>query len=366
MIPFMDLHAQFETVQGEIDQVIKEIMTKKNFIHGEWAQKFSKSFLEVHGGKYGIGCANGTSAITVALRAAGIQAGDEILLPNHTFIGTAEPVAELGAVPKLVEMAEGTTYGMDLKDLESKITKKTKAIIPVHLYGNPEPMDKIMAIAKKHDLKVIEDCAQAHLAKWNGQPVGTFGDLATFSFYPGKNLGAAGDAGFILTENKEYFDFVSRYIDHGRTEKYVHEFMGGNFRMDALQAAVLNVKTKKIAEWTAERRRKAKFYDERLGSKFQVIRPLEGAEAVYHLYVVQVANRDEVMKHFASQNIGCGIHYPLTLNAQPAFRQYGYQRGQFPRSEKASERILSLAFYPEMTSAQQERVVEEFLKVARP
>jgi dTDP-4-amino-4,6-dideoxygalactose transaminase len=365
MIPFMDLHAQFETVQGEIDAAIREIMTKKNFIHGEWAARFAKSFLSVHGGTYGVGCANGTSAITVALRAVGVKAGDEVLLPNHTFIGTAEPVAELGAIPVLVEMAEGGSYGMDLSDLEKKITPKTRAIIPVHLYGNPEPMDKIMALARKHGLKVIEDCAQAHLAKWNGRPVGTFGDLATFSFYPGKNLGAAGDAGFILTENKEHFDFVSRYIDHGRTEKYVHEFMGGNFRMDALQAAVLNVKTSRIAEWTAERRRKAAYYDERLAGRFEVIRPLSGAEAVYHLYVVQVSNRDEVMKHFSSRGIGCGIHYPLTLNAQPAFRQYGYQRGQFPRSERASERILSLAFYPEMTRAQQERVVEEFLKVAK-
>lgn len=365
MIPFMDLHAQFEQVQGDIDQVVREVMTKKNFIHGEWAKKFSDSFLKVHGGTYGVGCANGTSAITVALRALEIGAGDEVLLPNHTFIGTAEPVAEVGAVPVLVEAAEGTSYGMDLADLEKKITKKTKAIIPVHLYGNPEPMDKIMAIARKHSLKVIEDCAQAHLAKWQGKPVGTFGDIATFSFYPGKNLGAAGDAGYILTENKTYFDFVSRYIDHGRSEKYVHQFMGGNFRMDALQAAVLTVKCSKIAQWTSARREKAKIYDDLLANKFQVIKPLDGAEPVYHLYVIQVSNRDEVMKHLESKKIGCGIHYPLTLNAQPAFAQYGYQRGQFPRSEKYAERVMSLAFYPEMTREQQELAASEFLKVAK-
>jgi dTDP-4-amino-4,6-dideoxygalactose transaminase len=204
------------------------------------------------------------------------------------------------------------------------------------------------------------------LAKWQGKPVGTWGDLATFSFYPGKNLGAAGDAGFILTENKEYFDFVSRYIDHGRTEKYVHQFMGGNFRMDALQAAVLNVKCAKIAEWTKLRREKAKFYDDKLAGKFQIITPAKEAEPVYHLYVIQVSNRDEVMKHLESQKIGCGIHYPLTLNAQPAFAQYGYARGQFPRSERNAERVMSLAFYPEMSREQQERAICEFLKVARP
>lgn len=363
-IPFMDLDAQFKSIEAGVNKAIAEVMTTKNFIHGSWAEKFSKAFLAVHGGKYGIACANGTSAITVALRALKVGPGDEVLLPNNTFFGTAEPVVEVGAKPVLVEI-NPQTYGMDLNDLQKKITSKTKAIIPVHLYGNPEPMDQIMAIAQKHNLRVIEDCAQAHLAKWQGQPVGTFGDAGTFSFYPGKNLGAAGDAGFIVTQNKELYDWMSRYVDHGRSEKYLHEFFGGNFRMDALQSAILSVKCEKIAEWTKARREKAAFYDKLLKSKFKVIESNPGAEPVYHLYVIEVANRDEVMKHFQSQQIGCGIHYPVTLNAQPAFRQFGYNKGDFPVSEKIAERLVSLPFFPEMTSAQQEFVAGELLKVAR-
>lgn len=364
-IPFMDLDAQFKSVEASVTKAIHEVMTTKNFIHGSWADKFAKAFLALHGGKYGVGCANGTSAITVALRALKIGPGDEVLLPNNTFFGTAEPVVEVGARPVLVEV-EADSYNMDLGDLESKITAKTKAIIPVHLYGVPEPMDQIMTIARKHNLKVIEDCAQAHLAKWQGQPVGTFGDIATFSFYPGKNLGAAGDAGFILTQNKDLYDFMVRYVDHGRSEKYTHEFFGGNFRMDALQAAILLCKLEKLGEWTELRREKAAIYDRLLKNKFRVIRPKEGSEPVYHLYVVEVGNRDEVMKHFKSLDIACGIHYPLTMNMQPAFRQFGYAPGQFPRSEKSAERLLSLPFYPEMSHASQEFVAAQLIEVGRP
>ena len=218
---------------------------------------------------------------------------------------------------------------------------------------------------EKNNLRLIEDCAQAHLAKWQGKPVGTFGDIATFSFYPGKNLGAAGDAGFILTQSKDLHDFTSRYVDHGRREKYLHDFFGSNFRMDGLQAAILSVKLPHLSKWTAQRREKAAMYDQLLKNRFPVLQPSSEAEPVYHLYVVEIANRDEVMKHFKSQDIGCGVHYPVTLNQQPAFKSLGYSKGQFPVSERISERLLSLPFYPEITSAQQEYVVGEFLKVAK-
>ncbi|HMN68501.1 MAG TPA: DegT/DnrJ/EryC1/StrS family aminotransferase, partial [Bdellovibrionales bacterium] len=329
-------------------------------------EKFGRDFLNLHGGKYGVGCANGTSAITVALRALGIGAGDEVLVPNNTFFGTLEPIVEVGAVPVLVDIDE-THRQFDLKQAEKKITAKTKAMIPVHLYGLPEPMDQILAFAGAHKLKGVEDCAQAHLAKWNGKAVGTFGDLATFSFFPGKNLGAFGDAGFILTENEKLFHFVKRYIDHGRTDKYTHEFFGGNFRMDGMQGAVLSVKLTKMLEWTERRRALARAYDEALSPKgLRVLKPRPGAIPVYHLYVVEVANRGDVMSAFKAADIGYGVHYPMTMNQQPALASYGYKKGQFPVSENMSSRILSLPFFPEMTPEQMRRVVEVFLSVAEP
>lgn len=256
---------------------------------------------------------------------------------------------------------------MDLKYAAQCVTPRTRAIIPVHLYGLPEPMNEVMAFAKSHDLKVVEDCAQAQLAKWNGQAVGTFGDFGTFSFYPGKNLGAFGDAGFILTENEKLFHFVERYINHGRSDKYLHEFFGSNVRMDGLQGAVLAVKLTKLEAWTERRRELAKAYDEQLKSHgFQVLKPRAQALPVYHLYVVEVSNRDEVMQTFKRNGIGCGIHYPVPLSAQPAFASLGYKRGQCPISEAFADRILSLPFFPEMTLDQMQTVLDVFIKVAKP
>ncbi len=364
-IPFMDLEAQFKSIEGPIRQAIDEVLRTRSFIQGPLVDKFNKEFLRIHGGKYGIGCANGTSAITVALRALGIGPGDEVLVPNHTFIGTAEPVVEVGARPVLVDV-DPEFHQIDLADADNKLTKKTKCMIPVHLYGLPEQMDKIMAFAGQKGLKVIEDCAQAQLAKWKGEAVGTFGDLATFSFYPGKNLGAFGDAGFILTQDEKLFDFVKKYINHARVDKYVHEFFGSNVRMDGMQGAVLAVKLSKLAEWSERRRELAKAYDEQFVSKgFKVLKPRPGSTPVYHLYVVEVSNRKQVMAAFDKAGIGYGVHYPVPLNQQPAFAAIGYKKGDFPVSERMSERILSLPFFPEMTVLQMDTVVKEFLKVAQ-
>ncbi len=265
-IPFMDLDAQIKSLEPQIRAAMEQVLSTRAFIQGPLVEKFNRDFLNVHGGRFGVGCSNGTSAITVALRALGIGPGDEVLIPNHTFFGTVEPVVEVGATPVLVDI-DSEYRQLDLEFAARKVTSKTKAIIPVHLYGMPEPMDQVMAFALKHGLKVIEDCAQSHLAKWKGQAVGTFGDVATFSFYPGKNLGAFGDAGFILTQNEELFGFIKRYIDHGRTDKYLHEFFGGNFRMDGLQGAVLGAKLPMMSEWTENRRSLAKAYDEALVGK---------------------------------------------------------------------------------------------------
>jgi dTDP-4-amino-4,6-dideoxygalactose transaminase len=265
-VPFMDLEAQIKSVEGEIRTAIEGVLSKRSFINGPQVGQFNDAFLRLHGARYGVGCSNGTSAITVALRALGVGPGDEVLIPNHTFIATAEAVVEVGARPVLVDL-EPEYNQLDLKFAEKCMTAKTKAMIPVHLYGLPEPMDQLMAFAKKHNLKVIEDCAQAVLSKWQGQPVGTFGDVATISFYPGKNLGAFGDAGFIMTQDLRLFDFIKRYIDHGRQSKYVHDFFGGNYRIDSLQAAVLNAKLPRLAEWTEKRRELALRLDESLAPK---------------------------------------------------------------------------------------------------
>jgi dTDP-4-amino-4,6-dideoxygalactose transaminase len=365
-IPFMDLEAQFKSLEPELRAAIDGVLQTRAFIKGPAVESFNKNFLKLHGGSYGTGCSNGTSAITVALRALNIGPGDEVLVPNHTFFGTLEPVVEVGAKPVLLEIDE-KYHQIDLRAAAAKVTGKTRAIIPVHLYGLPEPMTEIMAFAREHKLKVIEDCAQSHLAKWQGRAVGTFGDLATFSFYPGKNLGAYGDAGFIMSEDAKLFDWVSRYIDHGRKDKYLHEFFGGNFRMDGIQGAILDVKLTRMAEWTERRRELAKAYDERLVSRgFRVLNPRAEVTPVYHLYVVEVSNRAEVLEHFKREGIGCGVHYPVTMNAQPALAQFGYKKGQFPISERMCERILSLPFFPEMTLTQMDFVVSEFVKVAKP
>ena len=366
MIPFMDLEAQNINLAPELEKAIADVIASRHFIQGPALERFNRNFLKLHGGRYGTGCSNGTSAITIALRALNIGPGDEVLVPNHTFFGTLEPIVEVGARPVLIEI-DNVYKQIDLVDAARKVTKATKAIIPVHLYGVPEPMDQIMKFASDHSLRVIEDCAQAHLAKWAGQAVGTFGDIATFSFYPGKNLGAFGDAGFILTQDAAHFEFIKKYIDHGRSEKYLHNMFAGNFRMDGIQAAVLDVKLGRLAEWTSQRRELAQTFDELLAPRgFKVLRVRPEATAVYHLYVVEVQNRDEVMEHFKKLNIGCGIHYPVTMNNQPALKTLGYRKGEFPVSENMVERILSLPFFPGMTAAQVSTVTEEFFKVARP
>lgn len=365
-IPFMDLEAQFKGLESELRAALDEVLTARSFIQGPAVERFTEQFLKIHGGSFGVGCANGTSAITVALKSLGIGPGDEVLVPNHTFFGTVEPIVEVGATPVLIDI-DPKYRQLDLSMAATKLNGKTKAIIPVHLYGLPEPMDQIMDFAQNHGLRVIEDCAQGHLAKWKGQPVGTFGDLGTFSFYPGKNLGAFGDAGFILTQNHKLFDFIKRYIDHGRKEKYLHEFFGGNFRMDGIQGAVLAAKLPMMEKWSQRRRELAKAFDERLVPRgFRVLTPRSEATPVYHLYVVEVSNRVEVMNALKASGIDSGIHYPVPLSLQPAFARFGYKRGQMPVSELMAERILSLPFYPEMSLEQMERVIYEFLKVAEP
>tara|TARA_B100001057_G_scaffold172143_1_gene172905 strand:- start:1512 stop:2612 length:1101 start_codon:yes stop_codon:yes gene_type:complete len=365
MIPFVDLEAQYHEIKPEILKTIEEVLDSRKFLMGDYERKFSKEFCEVHGSKLGVGCSNGTSAITVALRSLKIGIGDEVITPTNSFFATPEAIIEVGATPIFVD-CEPNGYGIDTQAMEAAINDKTKAIIPVHLYGNPSDMIAIKSIADKYNLKIIEDCAQAHLASMNQKAVGTFGEFGTFSFYPGKNLGAYGDAGEVITQDEDLLRTATMHINHGRVKKYKHDFCAGNFRMDGIQAGILSVKTKYIVEWTDKRIKAAFLYDELLKTKgFKTIDVIDGAKCVYHLYPIEVSNRDKVMDNLREEGIGYGIHYPIPLHIQPALSYLGYKKGDFPITEKAAERMISLPIFPEISEEQIEQVCDVFLKSAK-
>ena len=364
-VPFVDLEAQYKQIKPEVLRAVEEVIDSRKFVMGDYEREFSKGFSEIQGSKFAVGCSNGTSAITVALRALGIKAGDEVITPVNSFFATPEAIVEVGATPVFVD-CEPSGYSIDLNELEAAINEKTKCIIPVHLYGNPSDMISIKAIADKYNLKIIEDCAQAHLASIDGKGVGSFGEFGTFSFYPGKNLGAYGDAGEVTSQDEQLDKLATMHINHGRTKKYEHDFCAGNFRMDGIQAAILNVKLKYISEWTDNRIKAAACYDAVLKEKgFKTLEVKAGNKCVYHLYPVEVSNRDEVMEHLKQVGIGCGIHYPIPLHLQPALSYLGHKSGDFPITESASLRMISLPIFPEITEEQINLVISEFLKVAK-
>ncbi len=344
MIPFVNLKAQYLSIKSEIDAAIQAVINDCAFVQGKYCQEFEKNFAEACGKPFAIGCSNGTTALELALRAYGIRAGDEVILPSHTFIATSEVISLLGAKPVFTEINEAT-YTLDPNDIEHRITPRTKAILPVHLYGQAADMDPIFVIAKKHNLVVIEDCAQAHLAQYKGRPV-PVGETGCFSFFPGKNLGAYGDAGGVVTSSPAIAKRVSELLNHGREkgEKYKHASIGTNYRMDGLQGAVLNVKLRHLPAWTEHRRKVAQMYTEALKTNPDITPPAEAAYAghVYHLYVIRTPRRDELMKKLKENGVECGIHYPIPLHLQPAYQNLGYKRGDFPVTEKVCDTILSL------------------------
>jgi dTDP-4-amino-4,6-dideoxygalactose transaminase len=364
-IPLVDLAAQYEFLKTDIHAAIDDVFRTGLYIQGPAVAAFEKSFAGKMGVAHGIGCANGTASLSLALEALDVGDGDEVITIPHTFIATAEAICHVGARPVFIDI-EPAAYGMDPALVEAAITPRTRAIIPVHLYGAPCNMEPILSIARRHGLKVIEDAAQAHFATYRGQCVGSLGDCGSFSFYPGKNLGAYGDAGFISTNSDETALLLRKMRDHGRTSKYEHDIIGYNQRMDALQGAILSVKLKHIDAWIAARRKIAAHYDARLcPAGFKTIVPRSDSEAVYHLYVVETANRDAVVDALAREGITTGVHYPIPLHKQAALTGHGPHR-TLPVTEKAAARVISLPIYPELPLQNVDRICDLFLIHAQP
>jgi dTDP-4-amino-4,6-dideoxygalactose transaminase len=361
-IPFVDLKAQYQTIKVEIDSAVERIITNTAFIGGEDLKQFDKEFAAYCEAKACVSVGNGTDALYIALRALGIGAGDEVITVSHTFIATSEAITQVGAKAVFVEI-EPDTMLMSPDAVIAAITPKTKAIITVQLYGQPCDMDRIMAIAKEHNLKVIEDAAQAHGASWNGRRVGSLGDVACFSFYPGKNLGAYGDGGAIVSNDEDLIKRAKMIANHGRLEKYTHEIEGVNSRLDGLQAAILRVKLPYLDKWNAERQRVAARYLDKLQNSDAVVLPTIRPEAnpVWHLFVVRVKNRDAFQAYLKEQGISTGVHYPIPLHRQQAYEHFQMPIGSLPITEKVASEIVSLPIYPELTDSMVDDVVRAVL-----
>lgn len=357
-IPFVDLKAQYDSIKAEIDHAIASVINETAFIKSPYIAAFEKSFAEYLGIKHCIGCANGTDAIEIALRVLEVGPGDEVIVPANTWISTAEAVTTAGAKVVFVDN-HPELYTIDASQIEGKITANTKAIIPVHLYGLPAEMDSIMRLASQYNLKVIEDCAQCHGATYKGKTTGTFGDIATFSFFPGKNLGAYGDAGGIVTNDDELARMCRMIGDHGRLGKYDHGLEGRNSRLDGLQAAILSAKLPYLTQWTDARRSNALVYDHYL-SKLDIQRPVAPNDSrhVYHLYVIQVPQREIIQERLQEKGIATGIHYPIALPLLSAYQYLGHTASDYPVAAAGMNRILSLPMYAEMTEEKIKYVVE--------
>lgn len=363
-IPFVDLKIQYNSIKGEIDGAVSNVIQDASFIGGKYLQLFESSFAKYVGIEHCIGVGNGTDALFISLKCLGVGGGDEVITAANSFIATSEAITSTGARVVFVDCNE-KTYNIDAGKIEKAVTNKTKAIIPVHLYGQPADMDAIMVIAKKYNLFVIEDVAQAHGAKYKGKTVGTFGNCACFSFFPGKNLGAYGDAGAVVTNSSELAKKIKMYANHGRVEKYNHDFEGVNSRLDSLQAAILDVKLKHLEEWTEGRRRIANIYND--GFKNSVVTPhvLSDVRHVYHLYVVRVRNRDKVRGYLEENGIATSIHYPIPLPFLKAYSYLDYKPSDFPVAHSLKDEILSIPIYGDMTNKQAAYIIEHLSNVAR-
>lgn len=359
-VPFLDLKAGFAPLREEIDSAIKEVIDAAAFAGGPFVEVFEDAFARYTTSLYAVGVGNGTDALWLPLLALGIGPGDEIITVPNSFIATAEAISYTGATPVFVDVDEHT-YTMNPELLAGALTSRTKAIIPVHLFGQPADMDPILEFARENGLSVIEDAAQAHGAEYKDRLVGTLGDAAAFSFYPGKNLGAFGEAGAVTTRNSELARKMSMLRNHGQIRKYLSPLVGWNARMDGIQAAVLRVKLRRLDAGNDKRIANALYYDRALRAlKKEIILPYVDPDRrhVYHVYAIRVANRDEVIRRLSDLGIGCNIHYPVPIHLQEAYRSLGYNEGAFPVAERCAKEFLSLPMYPELTTNQLETVVE--------
>jgi dTDP-4-amino-4,6-dideoxygalactose transaminase len=357
-IPLVGLFDQYQQIKTEVDRAIEKVINSTQFIGGAEVRLFEEEFASYCEVESCVGVANGTDAIYLSLRALGIGTGDEVITVSHTFIATTEAISLTGARPVFIDIKEDTML-MDPSLIEAAITPKTKASIPVHLYGQTCEMDPILDIAWRHGLRVVEDAAQAHGARWKGQRAGSMGDVGCFSFYPGKNLGAFGDAGGVVSSDQNLIERLRILANHGSVTKYTHECEGVNSRLDGLQAAILRIKLRRLDEWNAQRRQHASYYSEQLrNSPLTPVAVHPNAEHVWHLYVVRTSDREALQARLSDESIDTGIHYPTPLHLQPAYKHLEVVPGTLPVTERIAKEIVSLPMYPELTSGQLEAVVE--------
>jgi len=359
-VPFLDLKAQYKSLKHEIAVALQEVIDDTDFAGGKFVAQFEAEYAKVCHTDYAIGVNSGTSALWLAMLALGIGQGDEVITVPDTFVATVAAISFCGAKPVFVDIDE-KTYNLNPELIETAITDRTKAIIPVHLFGQPADMDPILSIAKRHGLYVIEDACQAHGAEYKGKPAGSMGDAGCFSFYPGKNLGAYGEGGAVVT-NKIEIDEITRMLrDHGQSKKYYHTMIGWNARMDGFQGAILSVKLKHLAVWNEARRNNAMLYHKLLSDVAGVVVPQEAdyAKHIYHIYAIRIQNRDQLISFLKEKDIHCGIHYPIPVHLQEAYQFLGLQKGSFPVAEKCAEEFVSLPMFPELAAEQIEYTVDQ-------
>jgi dTDP-4-amino-4,6-dideoxygalactose transaminase len=358
-IPFLDLKVQYRQIEDELKPILEEIMAGGAFIGGAQVAAFEEEFAAFCGVRHCVGLSSGTDALRFALMAVGVKPGDEVITVPHTFIATTEAITQAGAFPVFVDI-DPETCCIDVSQISRRITSRTRAILPVHLYGQPADMDPILEIAGKHHLAVIEDACQAHGALYKGRPAGSMAVAGCFSFYPGKNLGAFGDAGAIVTEDEGLAQIFRMLREHGQSRKYYHDMEGYTGRLDAIQAAVLRLKLKHLARWNQARRDKAVIYTQMLADipGLTVVKEAGFAQSVFHLYVILVDDRDGLQSFLTERGVGTGLHYPLPLHLQKAYARMGFRKGDFPVSERTAERLLSLPMYAELTREQIEYVAD--------
>lgn len=365
-VPFLDLKAQYKSMAWKINGAIQEVIDSSSYSGGPFVEKFEREFAAFCRTKHAIGVGSGTEALWLALKALGIGPGDEVITVPNSFIATAEAISFCGATPVFVDVDE-QSQSMNPSLLEKAITVRTKAIVPVHLFGQPAKMGAIMEVARGRGLYVVEDACQAHGALYGGLPAGSIGDLGCFSFYPGKNLGAYGEAGAVVTNSDELNDQIRKIRDHGQSKKYYHDTVGWNGRMDGIQGAILSEKLAYLDRWNEARRRKALLYNSLLNSLAAVRTPkeMEYGLPVYHIYAIRVTERDALVSALKEKGIACGIHYPVPIHLQQAYRHLGLGKGSFPVAERCAEEIVSLPMFPELTEEQIHYVVEEIHRFFR-